>query len=112
MGHEQGKTEAEAKTKANEKGALMRLFINILTIVLMLSAPAWARLEIKPVSQAYFRPVAQNFASSDGSGLAELVKNPFLIVPANSDVRIAVKANTSGVKVACGFSGYLAKVIN
>lgn len=81
-----------------------------LSVLSKTSAYAEARLEAKPVSQSYWRPVSQNFASSDSSGTIELLKEPFIIVPSNYDVRIAVKTNASGVQVAGGFSGYLAIV--
>lgn len=75
------------------------------------SAWAEARLEIKPVATSYWRPITQNFSASDASGTVELLKEPFVVVPANHDVRLAVRANTAGVSVAGGFSGYLAGVV-
>lgn len=72
---------------------------------------AEARLEFKPVGTTFWRPMAQNFSAADSSGLSQLIKNPYLIVPPDHDVRIAVKCNTANIKVAGGFSGFLAKVI-
>jgi len=70
-----------------------------------------ARIEVKPVSQAYFRPITQTFGCTDTTGTVIKYFDPYLIVPKNYDVRIAVKTNTSAVDVAGGIQGYLAKVI-
>lgn len=74
---------------------------------------AWAemRLEIKPISGSYWRPISQNFAITDNSGTVDLFEEPFLIVPKNYDVRLAVRTNAGSVDVAGGFNGYLASVI-
>lgn len=74
---------------------------------------AWVefRLEAKPTTQSYWRPVSQHFAVSDASGTVELLKEPFLIIPSNYDVRLVARANAANVDMAGGFSGYLASVI-
>ena len=82
-----------------------------LSVLSKTSAYAEGRLEVKPVGTTYWRPIGQNFACSDASGTIQIQKEPFLIVPSNYDVRIAVKTNTANVVVAGGFNGYLASVV-
>lgn len=69
-----------------------------------------ARLEAKPTTQSYWRPVSQTFAVTDTTGTVAFPVKPYIIVPSNYDVRLAVRTNTSSVDVAGGFSGYLAIV--
>lgn len=73
---------------------------------------AEARLESKPVATSYWRPISQTIGCTDSSGTVELSKRPFIIVPSNYDVRLAVQTNTSAVIVSGGFNGYLATVIS
>ncbi len=73
---------------------------------------AWGefRLEIRPASGTYWRPISQNFGVSDASGTVEILIEPYIIIPSNYDVRLAVRTNTGAVAVAGGFKGYLAIV--
>lgn len=82
-----------------------------LSILSKVSAYAEARIEAKPVSATYWRPISQTFACSDASGTIELLKEPYIIVPSNYDVRLACRANTGSVDMAGAFSGYLAIVV-
>lgn len=72
---------------------------------------AEARLETKPVTSSVWRPITQTVSCTDTTGTIQIKKEPYIIVPSNHDVRLAVRTNTSAVDVAGGFSGYLAKVI-
>ena len=73
---------------------------------------AQARIEVKPTGSSVWLPITQNISCTDTTGTIELLKEPYIIVPKNYDVRLAVKTNTSGVAVAGGFSGYLASVLS
>ena len=83
------------------------------TVLEKTSAWAQVRIEIKPVSESNYFPITEWVGVSDSSGSVPLIHNgdPFLIVPSNHDVRLAAKANTSGIHVAGGMIGYLAKKI-
>lgn len=72
---------------------------------------AEARLEAKPIATTYWRPITQNFSANDSSGTTELLKDPFIVVPANYDVRLAVRCNSASISVSGGFNGMLASVI-
>lgn len=74
------------------------------------SSWAEARIEIKPVAGTYWRPITQNIGCSDSSGTIKADKRPYIIVPKNHDVRIAVRGNAIGTSVAGGFNGYLASI--
>lgn len=82
-----------------------------LSVLSKTSAYAEGRLEVKPIGATEWRPITQNFSAKDSSGTIPLRKDPYIIVPKNFDVRLAVKTNTAGIIVAGGFSGHLAKVI-
>lgn len=77
-------------------------------------ANSWAeaRVEYKNVDSAVWLPLSQDVSASDESGTTVLPFKAPIIVPKNSDVRISVRCNTSGVTVSGGIQGYLAKVIN
>lgn len=115
-------TEIHARIEAGEQqtqkgqttvSSLDYWIITNLSVSVTEKTGAWveARLESKPVAQAYWRPISQNFAATDSSGTTQLQKEPLLIVPANYDVRLVIRANAANVDVAGGFNGYLAKVI-
>lgn len=75
---------------------------------------AWAqfRIEIKPITSVYFYPLTEWVGASDASGTINLLEpeDPWLIVPKNHDVRMAVQANAANVDVAGGMTGVLAGV--
>lgn len=71
-----------------------------------------ARIEIKPVGSAVWRPVTQNIAATDSAATTVVPLCERVVVPPNHDVRIAVRCNIAGVTVAGGMQGILAKVIN
>lgn len=105
---EQQSQKAQTSVSSTDYWIIQTISVSVLSKT---SAYAEARLEIKPFSQSYWRPLSQNFATSDSAGTVELHPLPYLIVPSNHDVRLAVKANTAGVNMAGGFNGVLAKVI-
>lgn len=76
---------------------------------------SWAafRIEIKPITASNYYPITQWVGVSDASGTRSILDtgDPYLIVPTNHDVRLAVTANTANVDVAGGMIGVLAKVI-
>lgn len=71
---------------------------------------AEARLEMKATSSSVWLPISQTLSCTDTTGTIFVPFDPFIVVPANYDVRMAVKTNTSAVAVAGGFRGYLASV--
>lgn len=75
---------------------------------------AQARIEIKPWTSpsTAFYPVTEWVAVSDASGSRDLIKpgDPAVIVPPNHDVRVSSSANTTGVDVVAGISGWLALI--
>lgn len=76
---------------------------------------AWAqfRIETKPISGSVFYPATQWIGVTDSSGTRGLIEatDPFLIVPPNYDVRIAVAGNAANVDVAGGIIGVLAQTV-
>lgn len=85
------------------------------TLSVLEKTGAWAqgRIEIKPITDANFFPITQWSGASDASGTVDILgpDGPFLIVPANHDVRISIKANAAGVDVAGGIIGVLAEAV-
>lgn len=49
---------------------------------------------------------------SSGGGVSQLVFNPYLIAPANSDIRLIAIASANGTDVSGGTTGYLASVVS
>lgn len=78
------------------------------TVLSKVTKYAEFRLEIRPVGTSYWRPISQTVGVTDTTGTIYIPLKPYGIVPPNSDIRIAVRTNTSGVDVAGGFEGYLA----
>lgn len=73
------------------------------------TANADIRFKIKPTNGNIYRSIAE---SSIGNALAVNVKyDPYLIIPPNTDIDITAIANTTGVDVTAGFSGYFADII-
>ena len=76
---------------------------------------AWAqfRIETKPISGSVFYPATQWIGVTDSSGTRGLIEatDPFLIIPPNYDVRIAVAGNAANVDVAGGIIGVLAQTV-
>lgn len=67
-----------------------------------------AHLEIR-LSGKVFRSSASIGVSSGNTG--QLFFDPYILVPANSDVRIRATASTTGVSVSGGIQGYLALIV-
>lgn len=97
----------KAQTTISDNDYWVITFIS-LSVLAKVTKYAEARLEIKPVAQSYWRPITQTFAATDTTGTILIKTEPYLIVPSNYDVRLAVKTNTSAVSIAGGFGGYLA----
>lgn len=105
---EQQTQKAATTISSNDYWIITNISLSVLSKT---SAYAEARLETKPVTGTYWRPVTQNFSCKDSSGTVQIRKRPFVIVPKNYDVRLAVRTNAGSVDVAGGFSGYLASVL-
>lgn len=73
---------------------------------------SWAqgRIEYKDCLSDTWLPLTQYFGVSDSQGTITFNLKPHVIIPRNSDVRIAAKANTANIYVGGGISGYLAIV--
>lgn len=104
--------EQQSQKAATTISAFDYWFIANVSLSVTEKTSSWAeaRLEIKPIDSIVWKPVTQNFASSDASGTVEIIKQPYIIVPKNHDVRLSVRTNTAGVSVSGGFSGYLASI--
>lgn len=51
------------------------------------------------------------FTSSQSGGTVNIIGEPYLIIPKNSDIRIQADSSTTNVSVGAVFAGYIAKVI-
>lgn len=105
---EQQTQKAQTAISHNDYWIIANISLSVLSKT---SAYAEARLEVKHASASYWRPITQNFSAKDSSGTIVLRKEPYIIVPADYDVRLVARTNTGSVDIAGGFSGYLASVI-
>ena len=102
---EQQTQKAATSISANDYWIITNFSISVLSKT---TKYAEARLEVRYIGDDFWRPISQTVAVTDTTGTVEIFKEPYIIVPPNSDVRIAVRTNTGAVDVAGGFSGYLA----
>lgn len=58
-----------------------------------------------------FRPVSAITLNSNGSGFGQVIFNPYVIIPKNSDIRVTAQSSTNNVAVDASFQGFLAKVV-
>lgn len=88
--------------------------INSVTAGILEKTASWAqvRVEMKLWTDTYFYPACEWLPVADGTGTGQLMipGSAVIIVPPNHDVRMVAIANTGGIDVVGGMSGFIALV--
>lgn len=75
------------------------------------SSSAGFQMEVRQPG-GVFRPASGRIAlNSSGQPTAQILFQPYVILPKNCDIRIVVNAGANSTEVDCTFQMYLAKVI-
>lgn len=106
-------TEPQTQKTSTSISSIDYWIITHMSLSVLEKTGSWAqgRIEAKNCLSNTWLPKTQYFGVSDAQGTISFDLIPHVIIPRNSDFRVAAKANTAGIHVAAGVSGYLAVII-